>query len=511
MNKFALIAAVLVIVALLVWLLRHESAAPGALPTPTAEAPEKPVEVAPTPLVAALPAPREVVREAAPPVAPSAPAAKAPTSESPAAGSHAYDPNARDWIHLIVQDKHGAPIANADIRLTGLRSPRDPGTHWGWFSEEPSIGRTALDGTAKLWFPVWINADVETGSVSLDVEHADYITHNVQDFKIGAEPRVIVLEQGAFVVVSGWIESPDQVLRDVVPYMTWGAKIQPDAWLPIKDGRLSCASIPPGKHGIYLAHRSAEDGMYYSAPEMFEVNVGEQKELHLQLFQGRRFEGRLDPAVPRPITLGSVRLNLQFGERSSPNATMLREYAADVNADGSFAFTDLPPGDGQIIGSCDGWVSANVPAGRDYLSRPDASAAEIEMQLAAYGNVPQPAPEDTSRSPFVLRMEPAATLQATIVDKAGQPIQGATLTLWPNVHWRTGYSNLFMQRVYEGKSDEHGRLTITNLPSGNVSGGVQHERYAIAETELGRRQVEVELEAGKTRELRVELVASQEQ
>jgi hypothetical protein len=140
------------------------------------------------------------------------------------------------------------------------------------------------------------------------------------------------------------------------------------------------------------------------------------------------------------------------------------------------------------------------------LPRPDASAAESQQQLAAFGNVPQSVPFDTERGPFVLRMEPAATLKATIVDKSGKPIEGATLTLWPNVHWRTGYSNLFMQRTCEGKSDAEGRVTITNLPGGKVSGGVQHDRYAIPESELGRRQIEVELEPGKTREMRVELV-----
>ncbi len=510
MKTFGWIAAIAVLVALLLWFFRSDAPEPAPEAAPRTAVVAPPTDVPSTPLAAeAASEPREVVRDVAAPPTPPAESIATPASAS-AAAPLGFDRKARDWIHVIVQDTHGAPVPNAEIRLTGLRSPRDPGSHWGWFLDEPSIGRTAIDGTAKLWFPVWIDADSQTGAVSLSVQHPDFITHDDQRFEIGPEPRVIVLEQGGFVVVSGWFESPSEVVKDVFPHMTWGARIQPDAWLPIKDGRLSCASVPPGEHGIYLTHNSPEHGVCFSAAEMFTLEVGEQKAVHLQLFPARKLEGQLDPAVPRPILNGAVTLNLQIGERTVPNATMLREYGAPVNADGTFVIENLPPGDGQIIAICDGWASAGVPAGREYLHQLDAKPELVAEQLAIYGNVPQPVPADFGAT-FAVKMEPTATLKATLVDAAGKPVEGATLTLWPNVVWRTGYSNLFMQRTCEGKSDANGLVTITNIPSGQTSGGVAHPTLVVPANAQGRRYIEARFEPGKTTDMRIELVESSDE
>src|SRR5262249_42140883 len=154
--------------------------------------------------------------------------------------------------------------------------------------------RTAQDGTARVWYPVWVTPDDEAGELTFKGSHPDFVTKMVDNFKVGAEKRVVVLDHGAFVIVSGWIDSPSQRIVDVEPHLTWEVKLPENAWQKIRDGRLSTANIPTGAHAIYLKHSRGEKGTYYSAVTPFSLAEAEQKELHLQLVPAARLEGKLE-------------------------------------------------------------------------------------------------------------------------------------------------------------------------------------------------------------------------
>jgi cytoskeletal protein RodZ len=56
-------------------------------------------------------------------------AAPEPATDVETAGISQVDKNARDWVHRIVQDRAGSPVANADHRLVGRRTKQARGAH----------------------------------------------------------------------------------------------------------------------------------------------------------------------------------------------------------------------------------------------------------------------------------------------------------------------------------------------------------------------------------------------
>lgn len=499
--KRSLLSTVLVLlVALLVglffWLRAPVQHEPASSTTPTAPSENE----RSTPSLATASQADELAREVVQAPAIEATAATANATRPAATLPPKYDKDARGTAHLIVQDRFGAPVANAEVRLTGLRSKREPASHWG-VGEETQIGKSAADGTVALSFPVWLDVELEVGFLTLAIRHPEFVTRELDMFEVKDEPRVVVLERGAFLIVSGYIGSKENVVRDVVAHLTDEVAVAADSWLPIKDGRLSNATIPPGEHGLYLAHRATGGRLFYSDAVTFELAASEQKELHLELFPAVALEGIVDRAVPRPIQNGSVIANLSLGTRHGKLRAM-RMFPAEIDPDGTFVLDGLPPGDGEIIGICDGWASRRVLHDDLDAAEVDASAApssvEAEFELQSF---------DTGRTDgaFELVMEPTATVVADVRDADGKPIAGATVSLWPNVRWRIGYSQIFMNRTYAGVSDAEGRAVIANLPAGRCWYGVTHERWEVPQDEQGSRSLSIELKSGEQSTITVRL------
>jgi hypothetical protein len=500
MKRRILLVASLVVLALLAWWL---------VPGPKTEVREVPIPAAEAaadePGRSAVDAPAESPALAADSAAGRTEAAQPAPGIAAPAPPPPVDKKARDWVHLIVQDRQGSPIPNADIRMIGMRTKRDPGSHWAW-PVEPSIGRTALDGTAKLWFPVWVTQDDEAGELTFEVSHPDFVTQEVDGFVVGPEPRVVVLEHGAFVIVSGWIESPAEVIADVVPHLTWDVKLAQDAWQPIRDGRLSTANIPPGVHGLYLSHSSAERGEFFSAVERFTLAEAEQKEIHLRLLPAARLEGVVEDEVPRPVREGHVLLNLQIGTQASGEAKMLRSFSAPIREDGTFTVEGLPPGDGQIIALCAGWASERVVGER---TEPGI-AIDREAWIRSHGEhalIPQRV-DPASGKRFVLKMEPTGALKATLRGPDGAPVAGVILSCWPNVFWLAGYSSSFIEGDWSATSDSKGELMVANVPWGTTWYGVGHPALDLPMAD-GDRTRQAMIEPGKTTEVALELEAKE--
>ena len=199
MNRKVILGALIACAALLVWMfLALRPVREPAGQNAKEKAPQEkraPAQLAQTDTEAA---PTARVAEAAATVVPSNEAA------NKAAPAAKIDKKARDVVHLIVQDNFGAPVANADIKMVGLRTQREPGSHWGW-PGEPSIGKTASDGTATLRHPVWVNPDDQTGELTFTVTHPDFVTKTVYgvdhaDFELplleGDRSRMAELESG---------------------------------------------------------------------------------------------------------------------------------------------------------------------------------------------------------------------------------------------------------------------------------------------------------------------------
>src|SRR5262252_5635639 len=82
---------------------------------------------------------------------------------------------------LRVVDAKGKPIAGAIIRPNGLRTKPGPYSS-GWYSWQPrGMGvpndpvTTDANGQARLPYPKYVFEKIETGTICLNVEHADFV------------------------------------------------------------------------------------------------------------------------------------------------------------------------------------------------------------------------------------------------------------------------------------------------------------------------------------------------
>ena len=160
---------------------------------------------------------------------------------------------------------------------------------------------------------------------------------------------------------------------------------------------------------------------------------------------------------------GEVELNLYVGARGD-DAVMLRTHRVAVAPDGSFAFEDLPPGTGELIGMCDGWVSTREGLAESNWYTDEEGEERWREKWAHY----QIDPVDHLEEPYVLQMEATGTVELTVVDPDGKPVEGARVLFWPNVHWTIGYSNIFLDRTWVAVTDVEGVALVENVPGGDV-------------------------------------------
>jgi hypothetical protein len=364
---------------------------------------------------------------------------------------------------------------------------------------------TDAHGIARLEYPRRLEAyggpeRPEISAVCYTVEHPDFVSVVEQSFKVEASPAEIVLRHGALLIVAGYVGDPTQLLSDVEPHLSDEVRADAADWSPIRDGRPSCNRLPPGRHALWLT-RAGEGGTWASDVTEFELAEEEVRELTLELHPPRTLIGRLDVQVPRPVQHGEVLLSLALnraGDRSGPRG--MRLFHGDVNADGTFALAGLPPGAGEIIGMCDGWVSRQPPAElTPGEPEPKYRAPVLQTVDPALGE------------PFVLAMEPTARLELDVFGPGDEPVEGASIQMWPNVHWSSGYSNIFLDRQWIVATDAEGHAVVENLPPGKENLAVIHSKFCLPTqtTSWGakRREADATLTAGQTTTLELRLEA----
>ena len=409
-------------------------------------------------------------------------------------------------LRIRVTDRRDAPVARAEVAVRGFRTAAEPGSAYGWRWGDLRV-ETGADGTARIDHHAWSRSIheqwIELSTLILEVAHPDFRTARVEA-AVGDEEVHVVLELGSVLIVSGWIGSPDVRILDVRPTLCHDAGVELDDWVPLRDGRLSCNKIPTGRHVIRL--RAERDGVpYASVGTELELLPDDQQELCLELHPPHTVHGSLDPAVPRPVEHGQVRAAVQSGARA--RGAVLAEYvAAEVSAEGSFELADLPPGEVEVVALCDGWTSIHLPP-----AEPESTSR------------PQLVPEDLE-GVFVLRMEPAASLAVTVLAPDGSPLSGASVQTSPNVHWRTGFAQIFVEiesmeewtrRRWWAATDEAGVALLANLPPAKGQSVIVNRpgyRMPVATTPWGAEQrgLWVDLAPGETARVEVRLEAGED-
>ena len=163
---------------------------------------------------------------AAVPAAPEIPTA-APATE-PASEPVAADLRRKDTLDLRVVDARGVGVAEAEVRLRGMRSSASPGSWYPYRGEEPS-GKTDRDGRLRLQHWTFVDQDGRTTDVDLFVSHPEYAPLRDDAFVVGPGEHEVVLLRGSTLVVSAWIGTAEQRVAPIAVQLDRDSLLASDA------------------------------------------------------------------------------------------------------------------------------------------------------------------------------------------------------------------------------------------------------------------------------------------
>jgi beta-lactamase regulating signal transducer with metallopeptidase domain len=442
---------------------------------------------------------------------------------------------------IKVVDETGKPVADAVIMPDGLRAKADLGGHYGWWSGTPkSYGppisaKTNRTGVAKITYPKFISENLETGAISFSVKHPKFCPERPTNYSVTGSAEPVVLHKGATLIVSGYLEPNNDLPIPIHPIVSSKEmSIGQDAWSPTGNNTLATDQLPAGAHYLLLVAFDPQGLPQFSDFIFLEALKGNFFKYSLKIKPGTRLEGKLSPEAVRPIRNGRVVAlvrptgqKMDRDDHSPLGGVMMWQTWRNIKEDGTFLFESLPAGTVELIALCDGFISKD-PSGRKGIRRPQSFILQGKS------------------AQFTLKMEPTATARVKVIDERGNPIQGATVSFWPNADWylvpsegygifrqifaepiprleeslqenpETTLKKLIAQRQkpsnFQAKTDTQGIAVVVNLPGNRESFEVTHPNYRMPLRTttlpfkiLPRRDAVLDLAAGKTATIKVTL------
>ena len=238
--------------------------------------------------------------------------------------------------------------------------------------------------------------------------------------------------------------------------------------------------------------------------------------VNVAMAAGERLRGRLSDNVARPVSKGQVGLGLALTFDQQPSwetCIFWRDYAL-INPDGTFEFSSVPRGaDLQLTAINEDWVSVSAQPAEILERFPNVNTPEHAQGLHDTMVIGESVGQDAPR-PVVVIMERTAKCSLTVVDDQGQPVQGATVYMSPNVSWFPGLGGIvglfhrtvdglgktadelkasFMAKAkltaadpgdmigrYRAVTDKTGKATIHALPGKRgQNANVEHEQFEL--------------------------------
>lgn len=405
-------------------------------------------------------------------------------------------------VLVVVQDQDGKPVAGATLLPTGFRVK---GIHspdaYGWRANDSGPAEKAVtdnDGKAWLKYPVMgIPEEKElTGEIIFKLSHPGFTPVFNQGYSVDTPEPPIQLAQAAHMKISGYFGADRQPVTDVI------AVIKPDDETNSENGTLLYHQLSSGSHLIQLMGRLPSGEIVYSDATPFTAAAGQPDKLELEMKPGIRLEGRIDNTVPRPVQNGRVMVSMRPPQY--PVSDVIEDfYAADdkyggynarqfwhsyrpINADGTFVFESVPPGEADVVVLGDGFASQTTGQLHN----------RIHGMLSTNGPtmvIPQAFPLTAPATQIEIQTEPTATLEFTARTKSGQPIAGVWVGMYPSAFrmwgpfgWNKNSSEEPFRQIpqlsnldFSGKTDGNGRLVMSNLPAETRGFEVDDPNYQV--------------------------------
>lgn len=426
---------------------------------------------------------------------------------------------------VVVQDEDGRPLAGASVRPYAFRvlGPRWV-DNYGWWTtnrfEAPDFVTTDQEGRAWIKYPVvaFPEEKLLTGQLNLMLTHPNFCPQGV-DYLVGGKTNTFRLKRGITLEVSAYYGANRQPVTELVlPNFHGGTK--PDDWEKRENGVYVFHQLGAGGHLLQLMGRLASGELVFSDALEFTAEPGKACHFELEMKPGIRIEGRLDDRVPRPVKNGRVLISVRPPQIPAylvpedmdsvwKKIGYFRSWQTyrPIAEDGTFVFESVPPGEVDVIVHGEGFISKSFGK---LQNRINGKLTEDGPPFA----IPQPFPLTAPVTKIEIATEPTASLEFTAKTKWGQPVEGATIYLNPNV-MRMGGIFGYMRKsseeplrkiqplpelTYSGKTDAHGKVVISNLPAIGRGLDIEHPQYVIPLQEpngLPNRRVPATLSPGQ--------------
>ena len=424
-------------------------------------------------------------------------------------------------VLIVVQDADGKPIAGATIKPYGFRVQGVRRVDaYGWYPKQfGPPDKVTTDSEGRAWLKYAVVAIPEekllTGELNFTVSHPDYCSES-KGFPVDGTGKPIRLVKGIVLELTAHYDRERQPVTEFIPQ----GVVRAEEWHTNGNGGYVVHGMTAGGHLVQLTGRLASGEIVFSDAVEFTAEPGKTNRLDLEMFPGIRIEGRVDDNVPRPVKNGRVLIAVrprQIPAYLVPEDTdgiwkrigYFRAWSTyrPIAEDGTFVFESVPSGEVDVIVQGDGFVSKSIGKVQNRIGGKLVNGPKI--------GIPQPFPLTAPITKIEVVTEPTATLELTAKTKRGQPIEGATVYLNPNVLRIGGifgepmtssekpFRNLapLPKLGYTAKTDSFGKVVIKNIPAVNRGLEITHPQYVIPLEEphgLPNRRVRTDFSPGLT-------------
>jgi hypothetical protein len=418
---------------------------------------------------------------------------------------------------LIVQvmDDQEKPIAGATVYPYAMRAVEGDG-HGYWNDEligPPKTVVTDANGKAVIQYPVHIGSATEprtTNLVTFQVQHTDFV-QQVVHFSLGPESAVVTMKAGCEVQLSA-IDPDGQPVPDFAVMMA--GPLAPSYWADDGNGGRRTRSASDGAWQTMIVKPREDGPTLFSGILPLRVQPEQDVKIrNVKLLPGTKIVGTLSDNVPRPVKNGYIIATAapkpaesSYGEKD-PSLTW--HDWTEIMEDGTFELESIPRGgDLQVIGICDGWLSST--------DIPEAHGHFVMGQLYTLD-------KDAPQFQLTLEMEPTGSLELTVLQPDGSPLNAGEIASWPNQSYLKGGSTLLGQRYrslqfvesqltppekqvrprretrqlpYQGKLID-GKVTLSGLPIGREESLALLHPNLILKSEDREGQVSFQLDSAE--------------
>ncbi len=356
-------------------------------------------------------------------------------SADPPADLETIDRDSLTELVVQLNDDQGNPVAGAAVMVYAMRM-REEGGHGYWNEEKlgpPRPVYSSENGKAVVKYPANVYQAPKTLTTSLvtfSVKHASFVSEVVH-FDLGPQVAEVTLKKGCEIQLSAVDENGERMSDFGVMI---AGPLAPGIWADDNNGGRHTGSASDGTWQTMLVKPQDNGITLFSTVLPLRVRPSQAVKIrNIPLKPGTQVNGKLSDNVPRPVNHGYVVTTTapkpanNSWDKENPSLTWVQwEPIAD---DGTFELKSIPSsGELQIIALCDGWLSKTTIPGQLFF---------VMGQLF---------PIESDKMEVTVEMERTGTIDLTISDPDGQPLNGGTVSSWPNQKYYKGGSTLLGMR-----------------------------------------------------------------